>query len=90
MANIRRTLEEALKIVEAGEGEVTVLTIGPDEASDAIKKALQMGADKGVHVIDDAIHGSDALATSLLLARGRTRCWVGPPGRARAFCCRHS
>ena len=62
-------VEEALKIVEAGEGEVTVLTIGPDEASDAIKKALQMGADKGVHVIDDAIHGSDALATSLLLAK---------------------
>jgi electron transfer flavoprotein beta subunit len=62
-------VEEALKIVEAGEGEVTVLTIGPDNASDAIKKALQMGADKGVHVIDDAIHGSDALATSLLLAK---------------------
>ena len=62
-------VEEALKIVEAGEGEVTVLTIGPDQASDAIKKALQMGADKGVHVIDDAIHGSDALATSLLLAK---------------------
>ena len=62
-------VEEALKIVEAGAGEVTVLTIGPDNASDAIKKALQMGADKGVHVIDDAIHGSDALATSLLLAK---------------------
>ncbi len=62
-------VEEALKIVEAGEGEVTVVTIGPDQASDAIKKALQMGADKGVHVIDDAIRGSDALATSLLLAK---------------------
>ncbi len=61
-------VEEALKIVEAGEGEVTVLTVGPDQASDAIKKALQMGADKGVHVNDDAIHGSDALATSLVLA----------------------
>jgi electron transfer flavoprotein beta subunit len=62
-------VEEALKIVEAGEGQVTVVTVGPDQASDAIKKALQMGADKGVHVIDDAIHGSDALATSLLLAK---------------------
>jgi electron transfer flavoprotein beta subunit len=61
-------VEEALKIVEAGEGEVTVLTVGPDQASDAIKKALQMGADKGVHVNDDAIHGSDAIATSLVLA----------------------
>ena len=35
-------VEEALKIVEAGEGEVTVLTVGPDQASDAIKKALQL------------------------------------------------
>jgi electron transfer flavoprotein beta subunit len=61
-------VEEALKIVEAGEGEVTVLTIGPDQAADAVKKALQMGADKGVHVSDDAIAGSDAPATSLILA----------------------
>ncbi len=61
-------VEEALKIVEAGEGEVTVLTVGPDQAADAIKKALQMGAHKGVHVGDEAIHGSDAIATSLVLA----------------------
>ena len=61
-------VEEALKIVEAGEGEVTVLTIGPDQAADAVKKALQMGAHKGVHVSDDAIRGSDAPATSLILA----------------------
>jgi electron transfer flavoprotein beta subunit len=61
-------VEEALKIVEAGEGEVTVLTVGPDAAADAIKKALQMGAHKGVHVNDEAIHGSDAIATSLVLA----------------------
>jgi electron transfer flavoprotein beta subunit len=61
-------VEEALKIVEAGEGEVTVLTVGPERAADAIKKSLQMGADKGVHVSDPAIHGSDAVATSLVLA----------------------
>lgn len=61
-------VEQALKIVEAGEGEVTVLTVGPEQAADAIRKALQMGADKGVHVSDDAIHGSDAAATSLVLA----------------------
>src|SRR5687767_10026129 len=61
-------VEEALKIVEAGEGEVTVLTVGPDQAADAVKKALQMGAHKGVHVQDDAIHGSDSIATSLVLA----------------------
>lgn len=61
-------VEQALQIVEAGEGEVTVLTVGPDDAADAIRKALQMGADAGVHVKDDAIHGSDAFATSLVLA----------------------
>ena len=61
-------VEQALKIVEAGEGEVTVLTVGPNQATDAIRKSLQMGADKGVHVSDDAIHGSDAAATSLVLA----------------------
>ena len=54
---------------EAGDGEVTVLTVGPEQAADALKKALQMGADKAVHVVDDAIHGSDALATSLVLAK---------------------
>lgn len=61
-------VEEALKLAEAGEGEVTVVTIGPDEAADAVKKALQMGADKGVHVSDEGIRGSDAPATSLILA----------------------
>lgn len=61
-------VEEALKLVEAGEGEVTVVTVGPDQAADALKKALQMGADKAIHVKDDAIHGSDAVATSLVLA----------------------
>ncbi|MCA1782658.1 MAG: electron transfer flavoprotein subunit beta/FixA family protein [Intrasporangiaceae bacterium] len=61
-------VEEALKIVEAGEGEVTVLTIGPEQAANAVKKALQMGAHKGVHVSDEAIGGSDAPATSLILA----------------------
>lgn len=70
-------VEQALRIVEAGEGEVTVLTVGPDAAADALKKALQMGADKGVHVVDDAIAGSDAVATSLVLAEAITK--IGTP-----------
>jgi electron transfer flavoprotein beta subunit len=63
-------VEQALQVKEklADDTEVTVLTIGPEKAADAIRKALQMGADKGVHVQDDAIAGSDALATSLVLA----------------------
>ncbi|MGY1812034.1 electron transfer flavoprotein subunit beta/FixA family protein [Blastococcus sp. SYSU D00820] len=61
-------IEEALTVKEAQGGEVTVLTVGPDTATDAIRKALSMGADKAVHVSDPAIHGSDALATSAVLA----------------------
>ncbi len=73
-------VEEALKIVEAaGEGEVTVLTVGPQAAANAIKKALQMGADKGVHVQDEAIHGSDAAATSLVLAEAVKKATDGSP-----------
>lgn len=73
-------VEEALKLVEAaGEGEVTVVTVGPAGAADAIKKALQMGAHKGVHVSDDAIHGSDAVATSLILAEAIKKATDGAP-----------
>jgi electron transfer flavoprotein beta subunit len=61
-------VEEALKIQEAHGGEVTVLTVGPEQAVEAIRKALQMGADQGVHVLDDALRGSCALGTSKVLA----------------------
>jgi electron transfer flavoprotein beta subunit len=63
-------VEQSLQMKEklGDDTEITVLSVGPDQASDAIRKALQMGADKGVHVVDDAIAGSDALATSLVLA----------------------
>lgn len=62
-------VEQALTIAEAGDAEVVALTVGPKDASEAVRKSLQMGADRGVHVVDDAIHGSDALATSLVLAK---------------------
>jgi electron transfer flavoprotein beta subunit len=65
-------VEQALQIKEKqgdpDATEITVLTIGPEDATDAVRKALQMGADKGVHVLDEAIAGSDAPATSLVLA----------------------
>ena len=52
-----------------GDGTVvTALCVGPEKATDAIRKALQMGVDKGVHVVDDAIAGSDAVGTSRVLA----------------------
>jgi electron transfer flavoprotein beta subunit len=61
-------IEEALRLKEAGGGEVTILTVGPDQATESIRKALSMGPDGAVHVVDDAIAGSDALQTSAVLA----------------------
>jgi electron transfer flavoprotein beta subunit len=62
-------VEEALKLQEAHGGEVTILCMGPDAATETVRKALSMGADKAIHVIDDGLHGSDALATSLAIAK---------------------
>jgi len=65
-------VEQALQLKEkAGDGEVTVtaLSVGPEKAVDAVRKALQMGADQGIHVVDDAVAGSDYAATSLVLAK---------------------
>ena len=67
-----RAVEEALKIREsgdAGDTSVTILTMGPDRATDAIRKALSMGADKAVHVNDEALHGSCAVTTAKALAK---------------------
>ena len=62
-------VEQALRIDDDGDDvEVVALTIGPDDASDAIKRALQMGATAGIHVNDEAVHGTDALGTSTILA----------------------
>ena len=61
-------LEKALKLTETHGGEVTVLTIGPAGATEALRKALAMGAARGVHVADDAIRGSDTRATVEILA----------------------
>jgi electron transfer flavoprotein beta subunit len=69
-------VEEALRIVEAhgGNGEsgansVTVISMGPERTADAVRKALSMGADGAIIVTDTALAGSDALATSKVLAK---------------------
>lgn len=63
-------VEQALQIAGGVDGaEVTVLTVGPEDARDALRKALSMGADKAVHVEDDGLHGTDAVGTSLVLAK---------------------
>src|SRR3989337_856452 len=61
-------IEEALRIQDAHGGEVTILTMGPESASESIRKALSMGPDRAVHVLDDALRGSCAVATSKVLA----------------------
>ncbi|MDF3050396.1 MAG: Electron transfer flavoprotein alpha/beta-subunit [Pseudonocardia sp.] len=63
-----RAVEESLRLSEVHGGEVTVLTMGPDRASEAIRKALSMGADRAVHLCDAALAGSDAVGTALALA----------------------
>ena len=68
-------LEAGLRLVEAhpaAEGEpahdVTVLTLGPAHAVEALRRGLAMGATTAVHVLDDAVAGSDAIATARVLA----------------------
>ncbi|MCX4599405.1 MULTISPECIES: electron transfer flavoprotein subunit beta/FixA family protein [Streptomyces] len=63
-------VEQALQIADgADDAEITVVTVGPEDARDALRKALSMGADKAVHVEDDDLHGSDVMGTSLVLAK---------------------
>jgi electron transfer flavoprotein beta subunit len=62
-------IEEGLRQAEAHGGEVTILSMGPEKTSESIRKALSMGADKAVHLVDDGLAGSDALQTSLALAQ---------------------
>jgi len=69
-------VEEALRIAEAHGGNeeggphtVTVISMGPDRATDAVRKALSMGANDAILVTDAALAGSDALATSAVLAK---------------------
>ena len=63
-------VEQALQIKEGvDDAEITVLTMGGEDAKDALRKALSMGADRAVHVEDDDLHGTDAVGTSLVLAK---------------------
>jgi len=67
-------VEEALRLKEAaGDGEVILLSMGPAQALDSIRKGLAMGADRAVLVADDAAAGSDLVATSHVLAKAIER-----------------
>ena len=63
-------VEAALQIKEAGgDYTVTVLTVGPERATEALRKALSLGCDEAIHVVDDALAGSDVLGTAWTLSQ---------------------
>jgi len=66
-------VEEALRIKEAQEGEVVLISLGPERAIDSLRKALAMGADRAVLISDEAAAGSDLLGTSYALAKALER-----------------
>jgi electron transfer flavoprotein beta subunit len=67
-------LEEALRVGEKeDDGEVVAVLMGPAKAADSLRKALAVGADRAVHVADDALAGSDLVATSRALAKAIER-----------------
>lgn len=64
-----RALEVALRVKDADKStEIVVLSMGPDETTKALRKALSMGADSGIHVLDGGLAGSDAARTAAVLA----------------------
>jgi electron transfer flavoprotein beta subunit len=66
-------IEEALRLKGDGDGEVVVVSMGPERAADSLRKALAMGADRAVLVSDEAAAGADLVATSRVLAGALAR-----------------
>lgn len=66
-------VEAAVSLVEELGGEVVALTMGPEDAEDGLRRALQMGADSGVLVSDESLAGADVVATARTLAAAIAR-----------------
>ena len=62
-------IEEAIRLKEAHGGKVTVITMGPPQATEALKSAIAMGADEGILISDRAFAGADTWATSYTLSQ---------------------
>ena len=77
--NDEYALEAALQLVEAHGGEVVVLTMAPANGTETIRKALAMGAQRGILVTDEALAGADLPTTIRVLAP--------PPPRSPSTCC---
>ncbi|MDX3587371.1 electron transfer flavoprotein subunit beta/FixA family protein [Streptomyces europaeiscabiei] len=63
-----RAAEEALSLKETVDAHITVVSMGPDSALEAVRKVLAMGADRGIHVCDDRLRGADVVTTAKVLA----------------------
>ena len=63
-------IEAAVQLKEEHGGRVTAMTVGDEESEDVLRRALAMGADEAVHLMDDAFDGSDALGTATILGAG--------------------
>ena len=77
-------VEAAVTLVEELGGEVVALTMGPEDAEDGVRRALQMGADSGVVVADPAAAGTDVVATARVLAAAIARIGGVDPEEAAA------
>jgi len=63
-------IEEGLRIKERlGEGKITLVSMGPERAKDALKSGLAVGAEEAIHLVDEAFEGSDPYATALILSK---------------------
>ena len=63
-------VEEALRIKEAHGGQVTAISLGPEDATEALKQALAMGCEQAILISDPALAGADSLVVSKVLAAG--------------------
>lgn len=61
-------VEEALRLRDAHGGKVLAVTVGDEESEDVLRRALAMGADEALHLVDEAFEGSDPFATATILA----------------------
>lgn len=62
-------IEAAVRLKEEQGGRVTAMTVGDEESEEVLRRALAMGADEAVHLMDGVFHGSDALGTATILQR---------------------
>ena len=74
----KNAIEGALALKDIHGGQVTILSMGPPQAKEALKEALAMGADEAILLSDRAFAGSDTWATSTILAAAANSCGTLP------------